>query len=133
MRRALALAAFALSLMAVPASPEVAQAREQERVTITAEDARQCAIWASFLSTELADDQETAQALLFAVNYFVGVYEGKTGRSIATGDNMAAGNALAADMEGVTQRCADHMTGYGERMVAWGAVLERLGTQGANR
>lgn len=118
-------AAVALAL-AVPAAA-------QDRVEISADEARQCAIWASFLSSEMADDPETAQALLFAVNYFVGVYEGKTGRSIVIGDNMAAAEGMAENMQGVTDNCAAHMTGYGERMVAWGAVLERLGRPGANR
>ena len=122
--------AAALALALSTASAPLAA---QDRVEITAEEARQCAIWASFLSSEMGDDPETAQALLFAVNYFVGVYEGKTGRSIAIGDNMAAAEGMTADMEGVSNKCAALMTGYGERMVAWGAVLERLGEQASRR
>ncbi len=105
----------------------------QQAVRIDPEEARQCAIWASFLSTEMADDAETAQALLFAVNYFIGQYEGATGQSIAEGDDIASAMQMATNMEQITQMCTAHMGDYGGRMIAWGDRLERLGEGGGSK
>lgn len=118
MRGAVVLAA-SLAL----ASPLAAQ----QSVRIAPDDARQCAIWASYVSAEIVDDPETQQALMFATNYFVGHYEGATGRSIAGGDDRAAAEQLVLNLEQVTQMCSAHMEAYGLRMTDWGAALEALG------
>lgn len=72
----------------------------------------------------MADDPETVEALLFATNYFVGYYEGRTGRTIAEGNNVAAAIEVEGNLAEVTEKCADLMAGYGERMTAWGASME---------
>jgi hypothetical protein len=118
MRGAVVLAA-SLAL----ASPLAAQ----QSVRIAPDDARQCAIWASYVSAEIVDGPETQQALMFATNYFVGHYEGATGRSIAGGDDRAAAEQLVLNLEQVTQMCSAHMEAYGLRMTDWGAALEALG------
>lgn len=124
MRGPFAFASLAgLVLAALPLSA-------QQPVRIDPEEARQCAIWASFLSTEMADDTETAQALLFAVNYFIGQYEGATGRSIADGDDIASALQMATNMEQVTEMCTAHMSAYGDRMIAWGDNLQAIGDRG---
>jgi hypothetical protein len=121
MGRAAAFAA--LAGVALATSPVAAQ----QNARIAPDEARQCAIWASYVSAEIVDDPDTQQALMFATNYFVGHYEGATGRSIAGGDDRAAAEQLVLNLEQVTQMCSAHMEAYGLRMTAWGAALEALG------
>ncbi len=118
MRRPITAGCLALGLAASPL------AAQEDRVSFSAEDARQCAIWASYLTVQMADDPETVEALLFATNYFVGYYEGRTGLTIAEGNNVAAAIEVEANLGEVTEKCADLMTSYGERMTAWGASME---------
>lgn len=117
------LAFVSLASLALAASPLNAQ----QSALIEPSEARLCAIWASFLSSEITDDAETSQALLFAVNYFIGHYEGATGRSIAEGDDMASALQMATNMEQITEMCTGHMANYGDRMNAWGDNLQRIG------
>ena len=117
------VAFVSLAGLVLAASPVSAQ----QSVRIEPEEARLCAIWASFLSSEITDDPETSQALLFAVNYFIGHYEGVTGRSIAEGDDMASALQMATEMEQITEMCTGHMAAYGDRMIAWGDSLQRIG------
>ena len=58
MRRAITAGCMALGLAASPL------AAQQDRVSFSVEDARQCAIWASYLSVQMSDDPETVEALL---------------------------------------------------------------------
>jgi hypothetical protein len=126
MRGAAALAAIAGLLL--NAAPLAAQ---QAPVRIAPEDARLCAIWASYLSGELVDDPDSQQALMMATNYFVGHFEGATGRSIAQGEDRAAAEQVVLNLEATTQVCTAHMQAYSERMGQWGALLEQLGEVGA--
>ena len=121
MRGAVKAGALALTVVAAPL------AAQQSTVRIPADEARQCAIWASYLSSESQDDPEAVEALLFATNYFIGHYEGATGRSIADGQDLAAAMAIVNDLDAVTQMCSEHMLAYGQRMIDWGEVLTRMG------
>jgi hypothetical protein len=118
MRRAITAGGLAFCLAGSPL------AAQQDRVSFSAEDAHQCAVWSSYLSSQMTDDPETAEALLFVTNYFVGYYEGRTGRAIAEADDIAAMIEVEGDLAKVTDKCATLMVGYGERMTAWGEDKE---------
>jgi hypothetical protein len=125
MRRSFACAALAGALLA--AAPAFAQ----NDVRLPQEEARLCAIWASYLTAELADDPDSQQALLMATNYFIGQYEGVTGLTIAQGDDRTAAEQVVLNLEATTQICTAHMQGYGTRMALWGDLLQQLGEVGA--
>ena len=93
-------------------------------------EAKQCSVWASYVSTQLDDDPQTQQALLFAVNYFVGYFEGATGQSIAESDDTEALMTVANELERYSTICAGHMEAFGSRMTDWGEILTRLGESG---
>ncbi len=122
MRRAAFLAAVVLVAAPVTA---------QETVRIDPEEARTCAIWASYVASELVEDPATQQALMMATNYFVGHYEGVTGVSIAQGDDRVAAERVVLNLAETTQMCTRHMESYSNRMVQWGDLLQRLGEAGA--
>nr|NIS40151.1 hypothetical protein [Desulfuromonadales bacterium] len=113
-----ALAALPVAL----AAPSVAA----ETLELSAEEARQCSFWASYLSTEI-DDPEVNEALLFAINYFVGYYEGASGRSIGNDGEVDSIVEVAMDIERFTELCSIQMEGFGTRMAEWGDSLDRLG------
>lgn len=100
-------------------------AAQDAPVRIDPEEARRCAIWASFLAEELAGDADTQRALLFVTNYFVGQYEGATGRSIAQSGTLDVADLISQDFEQATTLCTGHMETYADRMGQWGDQMEQ--------
>lgn len=115
------VAAAALTLLSAPL-----QAQDEQDFKIDPLEAKQCAVWASYLSTQINED-DTKQALLFATNYFTGYYEGATGKAIGADEDMEALLDVAMNLENFTDICATHMEGFGTRMGSWGDFLSNLG------
>ena len=90
--------------------------------------AKQCAVWASVMSSQI-DDAQTQQAMLFAVNYFVGHYEAATGRGIGDLDADEAMMEVASDLQTYTEICAGHMEAFGNRMISGGQFLTDMGNK----
>ena len=86
----------------------------------------QCAIWASYFSVEFQDQPEGA-ALVNALNYFVGRYEGLTGAGIDKALDEALVVATAENLDALTPVCAARMEAYGTRMADWGKALQAIG------
>jgi hypothetical protein len=126
MHRAAALAAVAGLLLG--ATPLAAQ---DAPVRIAPEEARTCAIWASYVASEMADDPDTQQVLASASFYFVGQYEAASENSIAQGDDRAAAEQVVLNLEATTQMCTAHMQAYSNRMMQWGEQLQQMGEVGA--
>ncbi|TIX50274.1 hypothetical protein E5222_08290 [Alteraurantiacibacter aquimixticola] len=105
----------------VLAVPATAQEAQMDPIV-----AKQCSVWASFMSTNI-EDEGTQRALLFATNYFTGYYEGATGRAIGDVMDREALEEVARDLQGYTQICAAEMEAFGTRMSAWGNMLTDLG------
>lgn len=102
-----------------------------EPPSLTAEQARQCALWASFVAAEITQsDPEGAQAMNMATNYFAGYYEGKSGRSLASGGNQQEAQALVDNIDAVTETCLAQMVEWGDRMLEWGNALEAAAQAG---
>jgi hypothetical protein len=66
------------------------------------------------------------RAGLLTSTYFIGVYEGSTGHGIAEGNDADAIRAVEADMEQINAECLQLMGAFGNRMMAWSAMLERI-------
>lgn len=114
------VAALAFTAMAVPTAG-------QEAVPANAQQAKQCAVWAFAMSDQMGEDAEAREALVYFGNYLVGHFEGSTGQSIAGGADAEAVRAVEADMTGFTETCSALMLGFGNRMMAWGEILDRIG------
>ena len=124
MRRTGLLAAAALAtLVQQPAQAQAVQ-------VITAIEAKQCAVWAGFLADRSADNAEAMAAFLYAANYFVGYYEGLTGRSIDEDEDREALLAVDGEIDRLNRFCGNLMVGYGTRMTEWSQTLTRIGGGG---
>jgi hypothetical protein len=121
MRRAGLLAALAIAAMAAPA------AAQDKTVALTPAQAMQCAVWAAYMADAAGEDEEARQALTLTSTYFIGAYEGSTGHGIAEGNDADAIRAVETDMERINAQCLQLMAAFGNRMMAWSALLERIG------
>ncbi|GEM_PF-2031490 len=117
--------AFAVTL-ALAAAPVASSA--QASALIEPLEAKQCAVWASVMSSQVEDPQ-TQQAMLFAVNYFVGHYEGATGTGIGDLEDEQALIEVASQLPAYSEICAGHMEAFGNRMISWGQFLSALGAK----
>ena len=72
-------------------------------------------------------DPQQQAALTYALNYFMGQYEGRSGRPIIEALDEKEIVEVAENVASYSQRCAAHMQNYGGRMVNWGAALTELG------
>jgi len=120
--RRIAASLATLAALALPASLQAQTGGDEE-----AEVAFKCAIWASYFAAEYEGRPE-ATALAYALNYFVGRYEGLTGRGIDQGvDANLVMSAAANGLETLTPVCTVRMEGYGTRMAEWGKALQEIG------
>ncbi|GAA0277251.1 hypothetical protein GCM10009127_17540 [Alteraurantiacibacter aestuarii] len=122
MMRKLAFAGAALAML-----PGAAMAQD---VALDPIEAKQCAVWASMFSTQF-EDEETRQAFIYAVNYFVGYYEGTTGQGIGDLEDEESIAAVETRFADFSQICGAHMQGFGTRMSAWGEWLSQFGSETA--
>ena len=104
-----------------------ADAQSQEAVRIDPKEAMQCAVWASMVSEEVGD-ADTQAAVNAAMGYFVGQYEGATGRSVIEGHDEAVIREVALDPD----ICWGHVQRYSPRWVEWDRMLRELGDRLAN-
>lgn len=119
MRRfALTLAGLGLAASSVPLSAQAPLSPE-------AEEALQCAMWASYFSVAL-DGEEEATALTTALTYFVGRYEGLTGQGIDGAIYEQLIIATASDIDALTPACSTRMEEFGNRMLDWSRVLDAM-------
>lgn len=116
---------FALPLAAliVLASPVPLYA--QTSLSPEAGEALRCSVWASYFSVAFEGEAEEA-ALTNALNFFVGRYEGLTGRGIDLAIDEELIVSTASDLDALTTVCAARMEDYGERMLGWSRALEAL-------
>jgi hypothetical protein len=116
------LAASLATLAAFASVPLQAQAP----LPPEAEESLKCAIWASYYSVAF-EGQEEAAAFTYAFNFFVGRYEGLTGRGIDEGVDEALVLEAAESIEALDPICSAHMEAYGERMVDFGEAITAIG------
>lgn len=127
--RGLLFSAAAAAALAIPAAG-LAQSDSGSGNNVRMEpiEAKQCAVWASAMVAAF-DDPEIEEGLLFAINYFVGYYEGATGRGIGDLADRSALREPIMDIEGFAVICGSHMENFGGRMTVWGTELTQLGDQ----
>ncbi|MBK6800841.1 hypothetical protein [Novosphingobium sp.] len=118
MRRALvtaaALAAFGL------AAPAMAQSAD------SAEDDLDCALFTA-LEAGKTNDAETRNGILYSMLYFIGRWEGATGRKIEVVMTERALTDAAARSDTLAGKCAARMMDFGDRLDKLGSRLEKAG------
>jgi hypothetical protein len=116
--------AASLAALAAAALPTTLPAQEPPVPAV--QESLQCAIWASYFSVEFQDQPEGA-AFTYALNYFVGHYEGLTGHGIDQARDEDLIKATVEGLDALTPLCAERMEAYGTRMVDWGKALKAIG------
>ena len=120
MRRIALLLALAA---AAPAAAQSAPALSADEID------ERCAIWASaMVATAAPEDAQASQGLGYTMTWFIGRYEGRTGRKLDESWNTTAVDAVVADMAGHAELCLPLMEDLGARLTSWG---EAIGTYGA--
>jgi hypothetical protein len=112
--RALAAALAALVLATSPA------AAQQDA---TAAENLDCAIWAAFVAGA-NDDPEVETAFGIILSWFVGLYEGQTGRVVDAAFTARAEQLTDEDLQAIEERCLPRVEAYGERLSALGDRLQ---------
>ena len=119
----------ALPALAVALAPMSAAAQEvpaEAAFALSPAEAKQCALWASYASSQVEDDPRSQISLQMAVNFFSGVYEGASGQGISAVPDVAMLGEVGADFERFTGLCAGHLETFATRMAAWGEILVRI-------
>ncbi|MBT2133503.1 hypothetical protein KK137_04065 [Croceibacterium sp. LX-88] len=83
----------------------------------------ECAMWAALVSGSV-EDPEIKTAFGFAMTYWVGRFEGRTGRNF---DEFATGEfvtSLEPKAEDLRERCVPEMESMGKRMQDWGQRMQ---------
>ncbi len=106
------------------AGPCFAQAIERVEPIV----AKQCAVWAAVQGSDAEGrgDAESAKAFEGVSQYFVGLYEGLTGRSIDDQPDAEMLAYLDLNLEEFDGLCGGLARQYGQRMTAWGATLSAM-------
>ncbi|MDE1468333.1 hypothetical protein [Aurantiacibacter sp. D1-12] len=127
MRKALA-SLVAATAMAVT-TPVLAQDRSIEA---SATEDFQCAVWVSIIaSTPLAQDPEVQTGFNVALGFFVGRYEGLTGRGIDEDWNGQAAEEVVLNLERFATICGNRMDSFGGRLQRLGAEMIEYSERGA--
>ena len=81
----------------------------------------QCAAWAAYMVSE-NDDPQAATAFGYAMTFFIGMYEGKTGRDFAEAMLVEAKKFEADEAlrEAIQRVCLPRMQDIGDRMANFG-------------
>lgn len=92
-------------------------------VAPTAADNVNCAIWASY-QVAVAPEEKAKNAFAIALSWYIGLYEGETGKPID--DAMAARTAEMedADIDALTPGCLARFGAFGERLTALSARID---------
>lgn len=107
----------ALTALALVASPAAAQDLG------TPAENLDCAIWAAYVAGS-NEDSEVQAGFGIVLSWFIGLYEGQTGRRID--DAMAARAAQLTDQDvaAIGERCLPRVEAYGDRLSALGDRLQ---------
>jgi len=113
MRGAFALAACMAML------PVVATAQEAPSARVDARTSLDCAMWAAIHAGQ-TEDKEASGALTFTMTWFLGRFEGLTGKrfdAIVTDRDL---EGYATRMDELNRICLPLMQDIGDRMAKWG-------------
>ena len=91
-----------------------------------AEDDLDCALFTA-IEAGKTDDAETRNGIIFSMLYFIGRWEGTTGRRIEVVMTERALTDAARRSTQLTDKCATKMMDFGNRLDKLGSRLEKAG------
>ncbi|MFM6931933.1 MAG: hypothetical protein ACKOUT_06800 [Novosphingobium sp.] len=105
---------LALGLLATSASGAPASVESDLR----------CAGWAAMMAGTNQKDKELSTSLSLVLAYFIGRWEGATGKRFEQGLTADYINGNGAAIEGAKDECVPRMMDLGPRLTTWGNVLQ---------
>lgn len=123
MRKGLIAATLVLASLAGPAFADAAAEPVQE---LTPQDDLGCAFWTAAMVGNLKDG-EMKHGVSMAMVWFIGRWEGATGRPIEEGMNVANLAAITPKFDQLAKQCPQRMVAFGGRMQAMGEQLQAFG------
>jgi hypothetical protein len=134
MRKPLIAAALMIASAAVPVcaqSPnQPQQDQPQQAQPVTAQDDLDCAFWTAAMVGSLKDEN-MKQGLSVAMVWFIGRWEGATGRPIEEGMTVANMALAMPRFSGLADQCPQRMIAFGGRVTALGEQLQSFGEAAA--
>lgn len=120
-RKALISAAAACALLASPAGAQSAAPK-----SATPQQNLDCVVWASYRAG-IAPIDEMRNAFILATAWFIGLYEGQTGKLIDE-DMVARGIAMTeAQINAAESACIARFGNFGDRLALVGQKLSAAG------
>ncbi|KRA83138.1 hypothetical protein ASD76_03440 [Altererythrobacter sp. Root672] len=80
-------------------------------------------MWAAVVSGSV-DDPDLKSAFGFALSYWVGRFEGRTGKNFDDFATVEFVTSLEPKVEALRQRCVPEMEAMGKRMQDWGQRMQ---------
>jgi hypothetical protein len=105
---------FVLGLLATSASGAPASVESDLR----------CAGWAAMMAGTNQKDKDLANSMSIVLSYFIGRWEGATGKRFEQGLTADYINGNSAAIEGAQDECLPRMMDLGTRMTTWGNLLQ---------
>jgi len=115
-RRFITLAAATAVLLAAPAAAE----------DTTPAQNLDCAAWAAF-QIGVSDDEAVRDGLSIAVAWFIGLYEGQTGKTIDEALAARGAQLDRAAINALTPGCVARFSTFADRLSTLGAEMEKSG------
>ena len=104
-------------------APSVASAQAVAGAQAAADPSLRCAAWAAIQAGQATEDG-SKNAFTYVLTWFIGRYEGATGRRFD--EVLTAGDVekYGRDMDKLNQLCLPLMLSIGDRMESWGAKMQ---------
>ena len=104
-------------------APSVASAQAVAGAQAAADPSLRCAAWAAIQAGQATED-ESKNAFTYVLTWFIGRYEGATGKRFD--EVLTAGDVekYGRDMDKLNQLCLPLMLSIGDRMESWGAKMQ---------
>jgi len=90
-----------------------------------ADPSLRCAAWAAIQAGQATED-ESKNAFTYVLTWFIGRYEGSTGKRFDNVLTAADVEKYGRDMDTLNQLCLPLMLDIGDRMEDWGAKMQTL-------
>ncbi len=128
------LRTFFAPLVAAAILVSTPAAAQDARIEAMAREDFQCAVWVSIIAASpMAQDPEVQTGFNVALGFFVGRYEGLTGRGIDEDWNAQAAEQVVLDLERFADICGTRMDTFGIRLQNLGSEMIAYSERGSGK